>query len=120
MTDPSGMQVATGPTPLALNAWTHMAATYNGSFSILYVNGAPAANQPVSGSIPPSIGPLRFGGNSIWGEYFAGRLDNIRIYNRPLTQAEIQSDMNTSVGTCVVTPGYWQNHTEAWCMQSIQ
>ena len=118
MTDLSGLQGATGPTPLALNAWTHMAATYNGSFLTLYVNGAPAANQPVSGSIPPSIGPLRFGGNSIWGEYFAGRLDNIRIYNRPLTQAEIQSDMNTPVGNCVVTPGYWQNHS--WCMQSIQ
>jgi len=40
---------------------------------------------------------LRFGGNAVWGEWFAGQLDEIRIYNRPLSQAEIQSDMNTPV-----------------------
>jgi hypothetical protein len=118
MTDLSGLRGVLGPQPLALNLWTHMAATYNGSALTLYVNGVAAATQPVSGNIPPSIGPLRLGGNSIWGEYFAGTIDNVRIYNRALTQSEIQADMNIPVGNCVVTPGYWQNHT--WCVQSIQ
>jgi len=40
---------------------------------------------------------LRFGGNSIWGEYFQGLIDEVRIYNRALSQSEIQSDMNTPV-----------------------
>ena len=31
------------------------------------------------------------------GEFFAGRLDEIRIYNRALTAAEIQADMNTAI-----------------------
>jgi hypothetical protein len=35
------------------------------------------------------------GGNNVWGEYFTGRIDEIRIYNRALTQAQIQNDMNT-------------------------
>ena len=39
-----------------------------------------------------STGALRIGGNTIWGEYFAGSLDDIRIYNRALTPIEIQTD----------------------------
>jgi hypothetical protein len=41
---------------------------------------------------------LRIGGNSVWGEYFAGLVDEVRIYSRSLSQTEIQTDMNTPVG----------------------
>ncbi len=40
---------------------------------------------------------LRIGGNSVWGEYFAGLIDEVRVYNRALTAAEIQQDMQTPV-----------------------
>ena len=40
---------------------------------------------------------MTIGGNSVWGEYFSGRIDEVRIYNRALSQSEIQSDMNTSI-----------------------
>ena len=33
------------------------------------------------------------GGNSPYGEYFHGLIDDVRVYNRALTQAEIQTDM---------------------------
>ena len=46
-----------------------------------------------------SAGALRFGGNSVWSEWFSGQLDEIRIYDRALTQAELQADMTTPV-TC--------------------
>jgi hypothetical protein len=46
-----------------------------------------------------STGALRIGGNAVWGnEYFAGLIDEVRIYNRALSAAEVQSDMNTPVG----------------------
>ena len=45
-----------------------------------------------------STGALRLGGNGIWGEWFAGLIDDVRVYNRALTAAEIQTDMNTPVG----------------------
>src|SRR5207237_588209 len=85
-TDVSGLQGVTGPDPLLRNTWTYLAATYDGTALLLYVNGALVATQPMTGNIIPSIGPLRFGGNSIWGEYFAGAIDNLRIYNRALSQ----------------------------------
>ena len=56
----------------------------------------PAGAQ--TGAIATSASPLRFGGNSIWGEYFNGRIDEVRVYNRALTATEIQTDMNTGIG----------------------
>ena len=49
-------------------------------------------------------GPLRFGGNGVWSEWFAGRIDEIRVYGRALTQAEVQSDMATPVTCSGSTP----------------
>jgi hypothetical protein len=40
---------------------------------------------------------LRIGGNAVWGEYFAGSIDEVRIYNRALTAAQITTDMNTPI-----------------------
>src|SRR5262249_20749880 len=48
-----------------------------------------------------STSPLRIGGNSIWGEYFKGVIDEVRIYNRALNQSEIVTDMSTPVGGTV-------------------
>ena len=70
----------------------------------LYVNGAQAATLVVSGSIVTTTGALRIGGNTIWGEYFNGLIDEVRIYNRALSATEIQTDMNRSVTTPDTTP----------------
>ena len=43
-----------------------------------------------------STGALRIGGNSIWGEYFAGLIDEAHVYNRALSAAEVTTDMNLS------------------------
>ena len=37
--------------------------------------------------------PLRIGGNTYSTEFFPGLIDNLRIYNRALSAAEIQQDM---------------------------
>ena len=71
---------------MPLNVWSHLAATYDGATLRLFVNGAQAASQAFTGSIATSTGVLRIGGNGVWGEYFQGRIDEVRIYNRALTQ----------------------------------
>ena len=48
--------------------------------------------------MPVTAQPLRIGGDSQWGEYFNGLIDNIRIYNRALSAAEITTDMSKPVG----------------------
>jgi hypothetical protein len=97
-TSSSGEQGFAGPSALPLNTWSHLAGTYDGATLRLYVNGAVVASQAFTGSIVTSTGAVRIGGNSVWGEYFQGRLDEVRLYNRALSQAELQTDMNTAVG----------------------
>ena len=88
----------TGSTSLPLNMWTHLAATYNGSTVLLYVNGSQVGSLAATGSMAVSNRALRIGGSTtLSGRYFAGRIDEVRIYNRALTQTEIQTDMNTAI-----------------------
>jgi hypothetical protein len=93
---------AVGTDALPVNTWTHVAGTYDGAAVRLYVNGVQVASTPQAGTFALSAGALRIGGNSLWGEYFQGRIDEIRIYNRALTVAELQADMNTPVGGTLV------------------
>jgi hypothetical protein len=95
---------ALGTAGIALNTWTHLAATYDGTTLRLFVNGTQVGSRATTGSIRTSTNPLRIGGNVIWGEYFSGRIDEVRIYNRALSQAEIQTDMNTAISSSDTTP----------------
>jgi hypothetical protein len=86
-----------GPVAIPVGAWTHLATTYNGSTLTLFVNGVSVATQAATGSIASNTGPLRIGGNAIWGEYFNGLIDEVRVYSRALSASEIQGDMDRSV-----------------------
>jgi PKD repeat protein len=90
-------QYAQGSSTLSPNAWAHVAVTYDGTNERLYVNGNQVATKAQAGSMGVSGAPLRIGGNSMWGEYFQGRIDEIRVYNRALSVTEIQTDSNTAV-----------------------
>ena len=92
------------PTNLPLSSWSHVASTYDGAALRLYVNGALVSSVAISGPIDVSAGPLKIGGNSIFAEWFNGRIDDVRVYNRALTQAEIQSDMAVGVGVSAPAP----------------
>ena len=96
-----GEQNAAGTAQLPLSTWTHLATTYDGATLRLYVNGAQVASKPQTGSIAASTGPLKIGGNAIWGEYFSGLIDEVRVYDRALAVTEIQADMTAPIG---VTP----------------
>ena len=90
---------------LAANVWTHLAATYDGVTQRLFVNGVEVNSRSVSGAIVNSTGPLSIGGNGQWlEENFAGMIDEVRIYNRALSAAEILVDMKTPIRTPDVEP----------------
>ena len=62
-----------GRTALTANTWAHLAATYDGATMRLYVNGVQVASRAQTGAIATSTNPLQIGGDSIYGQYFAGR-----------------------------------------------
>jgi chitodextrinase len=83
---------------IPLNTWTHLAQTYDGSTLQLYVNGVVVASKARTGALQTTTSPMWIGGNNPYGEYFTGRIDDVRVYDRALSVSEITSDMNTSVG----------------------
>jgi uncharacterized repeat protein (TIGR03803 family) len=84
-------------TRLPIGVWSHVAVTYNGSHLRFYVNGVEVNRRSVSGRIVSGNGPLRIGGNSIWGEYFDGMIDEVRIYGSAISAADIQRDMRMPI-----------------------
>jgi hypothetical protein len=99
-TGASGYGEAPGPSGSqpADNTWTHLVGTYDGTTLKLYKNGTLISSSTRAGSIAVGTGPVKIGGNAVWGEWFKGQLDDIRIYNTALTAAQIQTAMNTPVG----------------------
>ena len=85
-----------GSVPVA--TWTHLALTYDQATLRLYVGGVEVASRAETAPIESSTGPLSIGGDADFGQYFEGIIDEVRIYNRALSGAEIQADMNTPVG----------------------
>jgi hypothetical protein len=91
------IKYTTGSSALPLGTWTHLALTYDGSAISLYVNGVRVSTKQASGTIQSTSSPLWIGGNSPYGEYFNGRIDDVRIYNRALSQAEITIAMGSGL-----------------------
>jgi sugar lactone lactonase YvrE len=71
--------------------WSHVALRSDGTDLRLYVDGRLEDSVPVEGT-QGSTGPLHIGCNSEGEEFFAGAIDQVRIYNRALTKAEIEAD----------------------------
>ncbi len=63
----------------------------------MYVNGTQVASKAIKQTIVGTASPLRIGGDSAQGEYFAGKIDEVRVYNRALSPPEIQTDMNSAL-----------------------
>jgi hypothetical protein len=86
------------PSAIAINAWSHLAVTYDGATLRFYLNGTQVNSTPATGTLQTGTTPLRMGCNT-YSECFQGRIDDVRIYNRAQTAAEIQSDMAVDVAT---------------------
>ena len=95
---------AFGTAALTASTWSYLTETYDGSTLRLYVNGTQVASTAHTGAIATSTNPLQIGGDSLYGQDFAGLIDEVRVYNVALTAAQIQTDQATPVNTSDTTP----------------
>lgn len=82
---------------LTLNAWNHVASTFNNGVTKLYVNGiAVATTTAPFTSIPSCTNTICIGEDVTIGalEYFNGKMDEVRIWNTARTASEILGNMN--------------------------
>lgn len=93
-----GSQGLTGPRPIPLNEWTHLAVSFDGMTKRLYVNGAEVASHAepralvYNAAVPMTIGSDWTSNAS--SNLFNGRIDEIALYNRALTAEEVLSIYN--------------------------
>jgi hypothetical protein len=87
----AGFDELVGQTNVADNQWHHVAIVHNGTQKILYVDGQVDAQKSYSAQLNTNNVRVHLGYNAEFpsGEY-AGRLDDVRIFKRALTQSEIQ------------------------------
>jgi len=80
-----------GSSILPTGSWVHVAGVYDGSQIRLYVNGAPDGTGPATGPIPTNNLTLKIGNAHGAVVPFNGLIDDVRIYNRALSAADIQA-----------------------------
>jgi Concanavalin A-like lectin/glucanases superfamily/Right handed beta helix region len=81
---------------LRLRRWSHVAATYDGSALKTYVNGVLVSSRLMRGGIGGGSGPLKIGGNGVWGEWFKGAIDDVRVWRTALSRSAIRADMRAA------------------------
>jgi hypothetical protein len=79
----------TASAPIANNAWRHVAATYDGARKKLYVDGNLVGNVAYTKVLSTNNLNVWLGFNQEFSTAdYGGLLDDVRIYNRALTQTE--------------------------------
>jgi hypothetical protein len=93
--------VSTG-SAVPVNQWSHLAAVFDDAANTytLYLDGVALSAQNETSNPVPNTQALVFGQSACSNcnyERWRGQIDDVRLYNRPLTAAEIQADMNTGI-----------------------
>ena len=89
-----------GATTYDLNTWYHAAITFDQGQKILYLDGEIDGQGTTSSPLAGNSLPLRVASTSspTPSNFFVGIIDDVRVYNRALSQEEIREVMNWTGG----------------------
>jgi hypothetical protein len=84
--------------PLQAGEWIHIVGIADGENTSIYRDGVLKKIEPYAGVITPQHGaaPLRIGTRDL-NSFFLGAIRGVRIWNRVLTQSEVQTVFNDTV-----------------------
>jgi len=75
---------------LTAETWTHLAATFDGTALRAFTSGTLVTTNELAQGFPsPDSNALTFGKHAQADAFFAGTIDDVRVYNRALTENEI-------------------------------
>ena len=87
-------------TNLPANTWSHIALTYDGTTIKVFLNGAVIGSAAKTGNIVNSGAPFVIGGRP-GGLNFTGKIDEVEVFSRGLSDSEIASIYNAgNTGKC--------------------
>lgn len=81
----------------------HVVGTIDGATQRLYVNGAQVASAALSGGASATAQPLHIGSWDGNGEFFAGTVDEVAIYGKALTAANVSAHRSAASGASTTT-----------------
>jgi fibronectin type 3 domain-containing protein len=115
----NGVEQTIETSQLATGTWVHLAITLNGDTATLYVNGTAAATRTTFTYNPNDIAAtLNYIGKSQFSAdpLFNGLVDDFRIYNYPLSAAEVAAlvDLVPAAPTGVAAIGRYTNARLTW------
>lgn len=96
--------ITTPPSSLFGGQWYHLVGTYDGTQMRLYLNGALMGSAAASGLIglhPQS--PAAVGALSTGTQPFSGWIDDVRIFDRALSAAEVMELLMATMTTAIPT-----------------
>ena len=76
-------------TATVAGTWYHVVATYDGATMRIYVNGAQEGSRASTLSLPDTTHPVRIANSFAGTNHFDGRIDEVAVYTRALTAAEV-------------------------------
>jgi len=89
---------ASWTTKIEEGKWYHAVLTYDGSKVRAYINGELVGEASLTGSIADSGYDINIGRNPAYeGDYFKGVIDEIRIFDRALSEEEIKASYNAGL-----------------------
>jgi len=92
--------------PISAGTWVHVAFSWGAGGMAMYIDGGAPTTDPYTGGLGVTSGgsgntePIAFGASTVVSgvgvvtpleNFFAGFMDDVRFYDRALTQAEIQT-----------------------------
>jgi len=93
--------------------WVHVAFTNTGKTGKLYINGEPVSQGSVPGALSTNNDPWRIGQDCDRPMYvFAGEIDEVRLWNRALSDAEITAGFEEGNGKVLNIDTYFQRLRE--------
>ena len=93
-TNPGHTGLASG---VANNGWHHLAVTFDGAQTIQYWNGVQLGNPRAAAGVNVAADPTHRIGSRIDAEFFHGFIDELSIWNVPLSAADIAAGWDQPV-----------------------
>lgn len=89
--DDSGNDYNVASQSISTEEWRYVTGVYDGSELMLYINGVRVASSTLNINLSSSTNDFLIGAGEPNLQHYAGRLSDVRIYDRALSQSEVKA-----------------------------
>lgn len=108
---------ATSSATITENEWNHLAISQDGDGVKIYINGVQSSTSGTNSSSTwtghLNITSIWAGGTTSWGNYLAGSMDEIHVYNQAMTGQAIAQHRNGAARSQPGMTGSWRFDVQA-------